>query len=77
MRVAYAVMLRAESIFLTDLLAAAGALTPAFTPGTGFTLLDQVHLVYREARFSLDDRGLTARNSPPPVLKRYLLTDAT
>ena len=39
------------------------------------TTIGQVHLVYREARFSLDDKGMTARNSPPPVLKRYLLTD--
>lgn len=35
------------------------------------TTLKQVHVVYRDAKFSLDDHGMRLSNSPPPVLKRY------
>jgi hypothetical protein len=32
--------------------------------------LKQVYAVYREAKFSLDDKGITLYNSRPPVLRR-------
>ena len=35
------------------------------------TTLKQVQVVYREAKFNLDGRGMYLRHSPPPVLKRY------
>jgi hypothetical protein len=34
--------------------------------------LKQVQIVYREAKFSLDARGMLLRNSPPPVSRRLL-----
>jgi hypothetical protein len=37
------------------------------------TTFKQVHLVYREAKVSMDDKGMNLRNSPPPVLKRHFL----
>jgi len=36
------------------------------------TTLKQVHIVYREARFDLDDRGMRLQNSRPPVLRRLI-----
>jgi hypothetical protein len=33
--------------------------------------LKQVHIVYREAKFSMNDKGMTLHQSQPPVLKRY------
>jgi hypothetical protein len=33
----------------------------------------QVQVVYRQARFSMDDKGMTLQQSPPPVLKRYVV----
>ena len=35
------------------------------------TTLKQVQVVYREAKFNLDGKGIHLRHSPPPVLKRY------
>ena len=35
--------------------------------------LARVHERYQAARIELDDRGMTARNSPPPVAKRITL----
>ena len=35
------------------------------------TTLKQVQVVYREAKFNLDGKGIRLRHSPPPVLKRY------
>ena len=34
--------------------------------------LKQVKVVYREARFSLDRKGMRLQNSPPPVARRLL-----
>jgi hypothetical protein len=36
------------------------------------TTLKQVHIVYGEARFGVDDRGMTLHNSRPPVLRRLV-----
>jgi hypothetical protein len=35
--------------------------------------LAQVQSRYQAARIELDGRGMTARNSPPPVAKRFVL----
>jgi hypothetical protein len=35
--------------------------------------LAQVQRRYQAARIELDDKGMTARNSPPPVSKRFML----
>jgi hypothetical protein len=35
--------------------------------------LRQVHSRYQTARLELDNKGMTARNSPPPVAKRLIL----
>jgi len=35
--------------------------------------LAQVQRRYQTARIELDDKGMTARNSPPPVAKRFIL----
>jgi hypothetical protein len=35
--------------------------------------LAQVQRRYQTARIGLDDRGMTARNSPPPIGKRFML----
>lgn len=40
------------------------------------TTLTQVHTVYREARFDLNDRGMLLHNSRPPVLRRLALGKA-
>jgi len=35
--------------------------------------LAQVQQRYRTARIELDNRGMTARNSPPPIARRLML----
>jgi hypothetical protein len=35
--------------------------------------LAQVQRRYQTARIELDKKGMTARNSPPPVSKRFML----
>ena len=36
------------------------------------TTLKQVHIVYGEARFDVDDKGMRLMNSRPPVLRRLV-----
>jgi Plasmid encoded RepA protein len=36
------------------------------------TTLKQVHIVYREARFDLDQKGMRLQHSRPPVLRRLI-----
>jgi len=37
------------------------------------TTLMQVAAVYKDAKFSMDGKGMRLKNSRPPVLKRYAL----
>ena len=37
------------------------------------TTLKQVATVYKDAKYSMDDKGMRLKNSRPPVLKRYAL----